>query len=559
MPPLDPLTVALVLLAAAAIYLVRARKRHSAPLPPGPSALPLIGNLWHVPLRHPWLAFTDWANTYGDVVHLHGLGLSIVLLNSVPAVTELLDRRATVYSHRPVFPMVGQMMALDSSMPLMDYGPAWRFHRKLVRAALAPEAVRKYRPLQEQLAVLMAQLFLVRPAEFDDHIRLCAFPSSHCAVGTSADATADDEETMDMISRSTVPGAYLVDFFPQMKRLPRWLPFTGFFAKGDAGRAMIARLVTKPFLAVKAQMASPLPLSFCAPAAGSAVPSVTRDLLEDAARDGRAQDDFETQVKWAAGALYGAGGETTYTTVLVFVALMALHPAQQARVHAELDRVVGADRLPALADRGRLPYLEAAINEAMRWHPALYVPFPSPLPLLWWGNADGLFGGRPLSIARRTAADDVYDGKFIPAGTLVLPNVWALSRDAHGAPSDAFAPERFLDAAGTGAGATDPSSYAFGFGRRICPGKYLAENSVFIMIATLLACFDFAPPADRPLELRFATGLVRYFALIPSKFSAMGADVVGGGSYPQPYECRITPRSEARAKLLEHAAALCEV
>ncbi|KAF7968446.1 hypothetical protein HWV62_30571 [Athelia sp. TMB] len=215
-------------------------------------------------------------------------------------------------------------------------------------------------------------------------------------------------------------------------------------------------------------------------AAGSAVPSVTRDLLEDAARDGRAQDDFETQVKWAAGALYGAGGETTYTTVLVFVALMALHPAQQALVHDELDRVVGADRLPALADRGRLPYLEAAIKEAMRWHPALRA------------------------------------GKFIPAGTLVLPNVWALSRDAHGAPSDAFAPERFLDASG----ATDPSSYAFGFGRRICPGKYLAENSVFIMIATLLACFDFAPPADRPLELRFATGLVRYFAIaISSKVS----------------------------------------
>ena len=62
--------------------------------------------------------------------------------------------------------------------------------------------------------------------------------------------------------------------------------------------------------------------------------------------------------------------------MLVFVALMALHPAQQTLVHEELDHVVGADRLPALADRGRLPYLEAAIKEAMRWHPALYVPAP---------------------------------------------------------------------------------------------------------------------------------------------------------------------------------------
>ena len=64
MPPLDPLTVALCLLAAAAAYLVRAR--NSKQLPPGPSSLPLVGNLWHVPLRHPWLAFTEWGKTYGE-------------------------------------------------------------------------------------------------------------------------------------------------------------------------------------------------------------------------------------------------------------------------------------------------------------------------------------------------------------------------------------------------------------------------------------------------------------------------------------------------------------
>ncbi|KZP12496.1 hypothetical protein FIBSPDRAFT_754844, partial [Athelia psychrophila] len=86
-------------------------KSKSKRLPPGPRSLPVIVNFYHVPLRHPWIAFTGWGKKYNvpncDVVHLHGLGLSIVLLTSMKAVNELLDRRGTVYSHRPVFPMVG--------------------------------------------------------------------------------------------------------------------------------------------------------------------------------------------------------------------------------------------------------------------------------------------------------------------------------------------------------------------------------------------------------------------------------------------------------------------
>lgn len=79
-----------------------------------------------------------------------------------------------------------------------------------------------------------------------------------------------------MISQSTLPGSYLVDLFPQsqsqrflthhlpvltyteVKRLPRWLPFTSFFREAEVGREMISRLVTKPFLAVKKQIVSVL-------------------------------------------------------------------------------------------------------------------------------------------------------------------------------------------------------------------------------------------------------------------------------------------------------------
>lgn len=57
-------------------------------------------------------------------------------------------------------------------MPLMDYGSQWKFHRKLARSALSPESVKKYRYIQEQLAMMMCELFLHKPREFDNHIRL---------------------------------------------------------------------------------------------------------------------------------------------------------------------------------------------------------------------------------------------------------------------------------------------------------------------------------------------------------------------------------------------------
>ncbi|KAJ8698920.1 hypothetical protein PTI98_005578 [Pleurotus ostreatus] len=93
-----------------------------------------------------------------------------------------------------------------------------------------------------------------------------------------------------------------------------------------------------------------------------------------------------------------------------------------------------------MKDKGSLPYVEAFIKEIMRWSPAL-----------------------PLSIARRTAQDDTYEGYHIPKGTTVLPNVWAISNDCDPKyPPRDFIPERFLDPNS----AVDPATYAFGFGRR---------------------------------------------------------------------------------------------
>ncbi len=83
---------------------------------------------------------------------------------------------------------------------------------------------------------------------------------------------------------------------------------------------------------------------------------------------------------------------------------MSLYPDIQKKAHAELDAVVGNDRLPDLDDRDSLPYLNALIKESLRWFPV-----------------------GPLGQSHCTMVDDEFGGYFIPAGTVVQGNIWYAS------------------------------------------------------------------------------------------------------------------------------------
>ncbi|EED79605.1 predicted protein, partial [Postia placenta Mad-698-R] len=425
--------------------------------PPGPPARFIIGNILQVSPLGAWFKFCQYKEQYGDLLFFHGLGNHVLVLNSMKAINDLLDKRSGIYSNRPTFTVVSELMGLSQSMPLLPYGEEWRAHRRLAHTALSPAAVKRYHGVQEDLAALLCQRLLQSPEDFFNHVRLIAGNVILSVVYGLPVETAEDEyiahaeRTMQVISEATVPGAYLCDLMPFLKHLPSWVPFQ---REASTGREMIERLVSKPYEHVKREMD-----------AGRAPPSMTQDLLSVRIND---MQDIEQRIKWTAGAMYGGmsrGRLDTYSTVLVFIMAMALHPDKQRRAQQELDSVVGTGRFPSISDRAHLPYVNAVIKETMRWHPVL-----------------------PLTgIARMSAQDDLYNGYYIPKGTIVIPNVWAVALDCP--QGTEFIPERFLgdDAP------IDPATWAFGFAKRICPGKYLGENSVFILITTLLAMFDIMP------------------------------------------------------------------
>lgn len=104
-----------------------------------------------------------------------------------------------------------------------------------------------------------------------------------------------------------------------------------------------------------------------------------------------------------------------------------------------------------------------------------------------------------LGLPHRVMQDDIYDGCFIPKGSLVVANIWAMLRDPDVFPDpERFDPERYFEKVDEKtARRRDPRVFAFGFGRRRCPGAHLVESSIWLMVATILAMLEMEKPRDK--------------------------------------------------------------
>ncbi|OCH83785.1 cytochrome P450 [Obba rivulosa] len=467
------------------------------PLPPGPPAKPFIGNILSVLPKKRWSELIrhrqfDWFIP-GNLAFFHGFGKNMLVVNSIDDVREMLEKRADIYAARPWFTVACEVFGAGEIFPMRPSGdPEWRLQRKLVHFGLSQTAVKRYTPAQEDIAALLAKQLLETPSAFFDHVRLATSRLILAVTyGFSAETAAtqgyiqEAEYVIKTMSESVEPGAYLCDAIPILRHVPAWIPL---FSKMNLNRGMFTKFFTRPYEHVKHQLMD-----------GTARPSFVQHLLYENA-EAREVASFEYSLKCAAGSMYGGGVETVGMTILTCMMAMALNPDKQRLAQEEINRVIGGDRLPRLDDRPNLPYIAAVIKETMRWQPAL-----------------------PLGFARATTKDDEYNGYHIPSGTYILPNVWFVSMvDKYNV--DEFIPERFLDSEES---VHDPWSYALGFGRRYCPGRYLTEDTLFIDIVTILAMFNLEPEGEVKPEFTVTT--------------------IG---YPKPYKCHIVPRSEAKVQLI---------
>ncbi|KAH7923138.1 cytochrome P450 [Leucogyrophana mollusca] len=477
--------------------------RSNAPgfsLPPGPPPLPFLGNARDINVNYPWLTYTEWSTTYGDLIYTRVFNQDIVVINSERVARALLDKRSHNYSTRPpsLVP-INQFFGLGFSSVFMPYNDLWRLHRRLFHQAFRADAAPNFRPIQMRKSHQLLINLLATPQDFSAHLQTLSTSIIMSIMYDYEIAPCDDplvaivERALDLAVKEIRPEVTAVlTALPFLQRLPTWFPGATFKQKALLSRKYATEWVDAPFQDVKARVA-----------AGTAAPS----MVSDALRKLEGKEDFliETAIKESSASGYAAASETTCSTLAVFVLAMVLHPHVQERAHAEIEAVVGLDRLPDWDDRPSLPYIDAIIRETLRWHPVV-----------------------PLGIPHATVDDDVYDGYFIPKGaSLVLLSILrAMSRnpDVYPNPSE-FKPERFLSA--NGELTDDTSSFTFGFGRRVCVGRHVADASLWAAIASMLAVFMFSKPKDAEgREVEFEP-----------KWSA------GVTTHPEPFPCDVVPRS----------------
>ena len=505
----------LTLLAAAALLLLlllllvpSRRRRRRLPLPPGPPAEPLLGHLRVIPSYGPEYAYMRWGREYrSDVLSFRVLGQPVVVLNSVRAAVDLLDRRGANYCDRPRF-VLFEVMGWARTLTFLRAGPAFHTHRRVLHRGLRKSSIVCHQPLQQREALLLLRGILDAPSAWDRAVRRFA-TAVVLGIGFGITVETDDDPFIQVaadasyaLAHAGAPAGTPVDFFPFLRSLPRCFHDRSLRLAAD-WRWAIRRLHDDPYDAV---LASP-----------HRAPSLIADMLDQRERQMRRGEQPELtpqDIKGAAGAVFAAGQDTTWATLLVFILNMVLHPRVQAKARHCLDAVVGRDRLPTFADRPRLPYIDRIVQETLRWCPV-----------------------SPVGVPHRSIKDDVYDGYFIPAGSFVYANARAMTHDPsiYTDPDD-FSPDRYTPIDEGGLGEPFPVGQ-FGYGRRVCVGKHLAEASVWIVVASMLSTMRIEKALD-------------------DKGAEVEPDVElthGLTSHPKLFPCRIVPRDDTAAQLLRRA------
>ncbi|KAG9317977.1 cytochrome P450 [Chiua virens] len=325
--------------------------------------------------------------------------------------------------------------------------------------------------------------------------------------------TAEDDQIVEFFegfAEAAVPAAtpeqaIILKLFPFLLQIPDWFPGSGLKREANRTHELSERLTEIPYRYVEERMK----ISDKRP-----IVSMVSNHLSQIHKyaDPSNHMEYVSVLKKAAVSTLLASSETTASSLMVFTLAMVLNPHIWKRAQVEIDAVVGTDRIPNFDDRSALPYVEAILRETVRWRPVV-----------------------PLGVWHATSDSDVYNGQYIPKGATVVANVWAMSRDESRFPNaEEFIPERFLDDDYT-LNEVNPMDFIFGFGRRICPGRYAADASLFTAIATMLAMFEFHIPKDDQ-----------------GKFVAFEVKWVNGITHcPKTFPCRISPRPHVSKAYLE--------
>ncbi|KAF2468113.1 cytochrome P450 [Lindgomyces ingoldianus] len=477
------------ILAAVALFILYciAQKRRRGRLPPGPPRIPILGNLHQAPKDAPWRTFDQWIQKYGPLVSADFGGTTVILVGDFATARDLLGKRANIYSSRPRMVMAGELTCKGQHIMLRPFDETFLLHQRLEASVLSPRASACYTPVQDmESKVLLKNLLSTN--EFPKQYERFAASIVYVLVYGFRIETGDEwqlltaHEVLKNFTYAGQVGAWIVDALPVLNYLP------GFLATWKKQAEQWYQIEANLHMVNMKE----------------ALERSSWNWSKDFKNAKQAEGLTDVDISWDLGILCDAGVETTNVTLQIFTLACLAYPEFIPKAQQELDSIVGYNRLPTFEDLEHLPYIQAVVEENFRWRHIA-----------------------PAGIPHATTREDYYKGYWIPKGSTIMPVFYSMCKDEKlfDSPFE-FRPERWTDK-------TQLSN--FGYGRRVCPGRFIARNSVSIAIARLLWAFNIrqAKKGGEKVVVHediFTTGFV---------------------SAPKPVEVVFEPRSEQHKNVIE--------
>ncbi|XP_005229788.1 cytochrome P450 2C19-like isoform X1 [Falco biarmicus] len=445
-------------------------------MPPGPSPLPILGNVLQVKPKNLAKTLQKLSEEYGPVFTVH-LGFDpVVVLYGHDVVKEALVDRGDEFAAR------GQMPIGDRTNNglgiVFSNNEEWLQVRRFALSTLRNFGMGKRsveERIQEEAEYLLEEINKTKGTPFDPTFMLsCAVSNVICSIVFGKRYDYKDKKFLALMNNMNNIFEMMNSLWGQLYQMfPKILdhlpgPHNNIFAEFDSLKDFVSE-------EVKTHQASLDPSS----------PQDFIDCFLSKMEEEKEHPNSSFHLKNVITStfdLFLAGTETTSTTIRYGLLLLLRYPKIQEKVQEEIDRVVGQSRRPCVADRAQMPYTDAVVHEIQR--------FISLIPL-----------GLPHTVAK----DTCFREYIIPKGTTIFPILSSVLHDSKEFPNpDEFNPGHFLNENGT----FRKSEFfmPFSAGKRICPGEGLARMEIFLLVATILQNFTLKPVID-PQDLNITPTL----------------------------------------------------
>ncbi|XP_060171910.1 cytochrome P450 CYP736A12-like [Lycium barbarum] len=430
-------------------------------LPPGPRGLPIIGNL-HMLGTLPHRTLYDLSKRYGPIIFLKLGNVPTVVVSTPETAGLILKTHDAVFASRPKLKAVNYISDGDKGLAFAPHGPQWRNARKFcTQQLLTAEKIGSFGGTRKEEIGSLVQYLKVggEVVDIGEKIGDLIGKMTHRML-FGDDGNSDRFDWKSIVHEMVrLAGQFnIADYVPflepfDIQGLNKQLKETG-----KTAQEILDTIINEHEQDVR-----------------NYTHKRSKDLVDVmlSSQDGsKAHSIDRATMKAILSDMIVGGIDTSHTWIEWVFAEIVKHPKVMNRLQDELTSIVGLDRMVEEEDLPKLEYLELVLKETFRLHPVA-----------------------TLLVPRESMEDVVINECYIPRGSRVMINCWALGHDPKiwSDNVEEFVPERFIgkniDLRGH-----DFHLLPFGYGRRSCPGMNLGLIIVKLIVAQLVHCFNWDLP-----------------------------------------------------------------